>query len=45
MGELDIARLLLDHGARAHPIANGLTPLALAEQRGAAAIAALLRAR
>ena len=43
MGQLDLVELLLDHGATPHPIAQGQTPLALAEARGEAAIVDRLR--
>lgn len=42
MGLVSIARLLLEHGASATPIAQGYTPLALAQARGHQAVVALL---
>jgi ankyrin repeat protein len=44
MGELDIARLLLEAGADPRPEALGHTPLSLARMRGHAGIAELIEA-
>ena len=44
MGLVACARLLLNHGARRDVSAYGHTPLSLAQQRGHAALVALLTA-